>query len=331
MEKRNKLSYSCAIIIPAVNINNDVIKCVNKCASQYKVKVTIYLVTNKKVKYKFKSKKINFLYLGDVFMSKKRNFAVKKAKEQFIAFIDSDAYPAKRWLYNGIKLLKEKKEIGMVTGPDLPFKDQSHLTNLISLSHRSFFLSGSKSFRKKLKKTMVCSQASSCNMIMRKDIYIKAKGMDESIYIGEDKDLCDKFNRISKILYSPSILIYHRTRDFIPFLLQRFSYGTCLFDIVKNNRFLSFNNLQYFGPLLIVLYYIILPFSILFNLYNNIFYFILIFLNGTILVESLRISLKPLKTIKIFLIIKLNIIMFGLGSIFSFIGIDYIKKIYKKR
>lgn len=323
--------YNCAIIIPAISLNNDVIKCVKECESQYKVKVSIYLVTNNKIKYNFKSKKIKLINLGDVFMSIKRNYAVRRVKEKFIAFIDSDAYPSKKWLYNGIKLLKQNKKVGMVTGPDLPFKNQSHWSNIISQAHKSFLLSGSKNFRKSLKKKMFCDQASSCNMIIKKDVYNKVKGMDESIYIGEDKDLCDRINKISKILYSPNILIYHKTRDFVPFLLQRFSYGTCLFDIIKNNKVFSFNNFQYFVPMLIVLFYIILPLGIHFNILSKVLIFFLFFLNGIILIESLKVSLNPLKASKIFLIIKLNIIMFGLGSLLNFIGIKNIKKIYTKR
>ena len=41
-------------------------------------------------------------------MSVKRNKAVKICKENYIAFIDSDAYPTKNWLFNGIKILNKR-------------------------------------------------------------------------------------------------------------------------------------------------------------------------------------------------------------------------------
>ena len=94
--------YKCSIIIPALNINNDVLKCINECLAQEKVKVKIFLITNKRVNYKFKSKKIICLFFGDITMSKKRNLAVKMSKDDYIAFIDSDAYPTKKWIINGI-------------------------------------------------------------------------------------------------------------------------------------------------------------------------------------------------------------------------------------
>jgi GT2 family glycosyltransferase len=325
------LTLSCSVVIPAIEINKDVIKCVKECLSQEKTNVTIYLVTNKKSKFKFKSKKVKCLYYGDVTMSKKRNLAVKKSKDKYIAFIDSDAYPAKKWILNGVKLLKKDNQVAMVTGPDLPFKNQKGWSYIISLAHKSFLLSGSKIFRKNIKNERICKQASSCNMILKRDIYNNVGGMDEKIYIGEDKDLCDKISDYFKILYSPKVKIFHKVRDFVPFILQRFSYGTCITDIIKNNKKISFNNFQYFVPMMIVFYYLLLPFSIANNFFVTLFLTILIFLNLIIILESIRITFNPIKFIKIFFIINLNIFAFGLGSIMFFLGIDKIKKIYTKR
>lgn len=320
------MTLSCSVVIPAIEINKDVIKCVKECLSQEKTNVTIYLVTNKKSKFKFKSKKVKCLYYGDVTMSKKRNLAVKKSKDKYIAFIDSDAYPAKKWILNGVKLLKKDNQVAMVTGPDLPFKNQKGWSYIISLAHKSFLLSGSKIFRKNIKNERICKQASSCNMILKRDIYNNVGGMDEKIYIGEDKDLCDKISDYFKILYSPKVKIFHKVRDFVPFILQRFSYGTCITDIIKNNKKISFNNFQYFVPMMIVFYYLLLPFSIANNFFVTLFLTILIFLNLIIILESIRITFNPIKFIKIFFIINLNIFAFGLGSIMFFLGIDKIKK-----
>lgn len=323
---------SCAIIIPAINFNKDVQKCIDECILQKNVNVRIFLVTNKKIKKKIKASKVKLVSFGDINMSKKRNMAVKKCKEKFIAFIDSDAYPEKDWLYNGIEILKKNKNIGMVTGPDIPFKKQLGFSHYIALAHKSFLLSGNKFFRKNLKKNLICKQASSCNMILERKIYKKIGGMNEKIYIGEDKELCDKLNKIKKIMYSPNVLIYHKIRDFVPFILQRFSYGTSILDIVKSNKKIELNNIQYFIPLCVVFLYIAFPFFIHASFIGNLIFFLILLLNSLILFESLRISLNPLKFSIIFIIIKLNILSFGLGSIAKIMGLKKsIKKIYTKR
>jgi cellulose synthase/poly-beta-1,6-N-acetylglucosamine synthase-like glycosyltransferase len=325
------LTESCAIIIPAIRINEDVQKCVNECLAQKKIKTSIYLITNKKVNQKLKIKKVKYLYFGDVNMSTKRNIAVKKCKDNYIAFIDSDAYPAKNWVFNGIQLLKKNKKISIITGPDLPFPDQKGWSFYIGLAHKSFLLSGEKVFRKNLKKEMICNQASSCNMILRKKDFLKVGGMDENIYIGEDKDLCDKINVNNKILYSPKVLIYHKVRDFVPFILQRFYYGTILLDLIKKNKILNLNNFQYFGPLIILLFYLFLPLSIIFNYFEFVFLMGFMLLNSIVIFESLKITYKINQFWKIFFIIKLNILSFGLGSLLNILGLKKVNKIYTKR
>ena len=326
------MSYNCAVIIPAIEFDFDVSKCIDGCNSQNIVKVKIYLLTDKKIKKKIKSKNIKIIHTGDITMSEKRNIGVKMCKEKYVAFIDSDAYPKRDWLYNGIKILKKNKKIGMVSGPDIPFPDQKGLSYFIGLAHKSFFLSGSKVFRKRSVKKSIVNQASSCNMIMEKKLFQKVCGMDKKIYIGEDKDFCDRLNKVTKIMHSPDVLIYHRVRAFVPFLLQRFVYGTCVFDIIKLNKKIKFNDIQYFIPLLITLFYLLFPFFYNLKILFQISLFAITILNLIILVEAVRISLNPLKIILIFTIIKLNIIAFGLGSISKALGFKKsIKKIYTKR
>lgn len=325
------MSDSCAIVVPAINVNEDVEKCLQECLEQKKIKVSIYLVTNKKISKKLQLKKIKYLNFGDINMSQKRNLAVKICKDRYIAFIDSDAYPSKNWLFNALKILKKNKKAGIITGPDLPFPNQKGWSLLIGVAHKSFLLSGVKVFRKNLKKAMECSQASSCNMIMKKKDFINVGGMDKDIYIGEDKDLCDKIKKTKKILYSPKVLIYHKTRDFIPFILQRFSYGTSLLDLVKNNKILNLNNIQYFIPFFVLSFYFFLPFSIYFDFLKVFFLILLTLLNGIILIESLRITPRLLQFWQIFFIIKLNILSFGLGSLLNILGYKKVKKIYTKR
>ena len=156
--------------------------------------------------------------------------------------------------------------------------------------------------------------------------------MNEDIYIGEDKELCDKIRKIKKIIYSPQVLIYHKVRNFIPFVLQRFSYGTSIFDLLKNDKKINFNNLQYFAPLFITISYIC---SVLFSNQNFLYNFNLFFLsilNLIIMYESLKIGKNIKEVLLIFLIININIISFGLGSIGKIFGLKKaIKKIYTLR
>ena len=155
--------------------------------------------------------------------------------------------------------MKKNKKIGLITGPDFPFSNQTGFQKTIGNAHKSFILSGSKIFRKSLKSKKIIKQASSCNMILERKTYDFVKGMDPHIYIGEDVDFCNRINKFYYIQYNPNVKIFHKSREFLPFLAQRYAYGTCIFDTMKFSK--TYKNLQYFVPLFITIFFILSLFS----------------------------------------------------------------------
>ena len=318
---------NCTIIVPCVKFNSELKKCINECLKQKNIKTKIFIVSDYKLKNRIISKKIKYLHFGKIFMSEKRNKAVQYTKDKFIAFIDSDAFPKNDWLINAIKILKKNPKIHMVTGPDFPFPNQKGWSYDIGLAHKSFLLSGSKVFRKNINKSKFISQASSCNMILKRNDFINAGGMDKNIYIGEDIDLCDKINKTGKILYSPLVQIYHRSRDLIPYIKQRYAYGTCIDHIFSRGVFL--NNIQYLVPMMIAIYLFLFPFIQFFDEIKSYYNFSLVIFNLLILYEIIRLTINPIKILRIFIIIYLGFIVFGAGSLFKFLGLTKnIRQIY---
>ena len=313
------MKNNCTVIIPSINFNKEVKNCIDSCLNQKDIKITLYLVTDSKVKNKYLPTNVKYLYFGNINMSEKRNRAVKLCKDKYIAFIDSDATASNDWVKNGINILKKNKNIAIVTGPDLPFSNQKGWSRIIGLAHKSFLLSGSKVFRKNINKQVFCSQASSCNMILVKKYFLKVNGMNKKIYIGEDIDLCDKITKIKKILYSPIVKIFHRTRDFIPFIFQRYAYGTSIDHVFSRGIFI--NNIQYSIPFLIFMYFIIFPFIYFFNFFFNIYALSIISFNILVFFESFRISKNPIEIIKLNIIIYISIFSFGFGSLMKFLGL----------
>jgi glycosyltransferase involved in cell wall biosynthesis len=317
---------NCTVIIPSISLNKEVKTCIDSCLNQKDIKITIYLVTDNIVKKKYLPNKVKYLSFGNINMSEKRNRAVKLCKDKYIAFIDSDAAATNDWVKNGINILKNNKNIAIVTGPDLPFPDQKGWSKIIGLAHKSFLLSGSKVFRKNISKKIFCSQASSCNMILFKKYFLKVNGMNDKIYIGEDIDLCDKIIKIKKIVYSPIVKIFHRNRDFIPFIFQRYAYGTSVEHVFSRGVFI--NNIQYFIPFFIFIYFIIFPYMYFFNVFFDIYALSIISFNILVFFETFKLSKNPIEIIKLNIIIYLSIFSFGFGSLMKFLG--FAKNIKKK-
>ena len=151
------------IIIPAIEINDELLKClteINKINfSNFFVSILLDRNSKRKIpKFRYK---LNKLVVGKINMSKKRNIAAKKFRSEYIAFIDSDAYPNRNWLKLAIKYLKQKKG-DVVGGPGLPFSKQSDSERICYYSKRSFFVTGYLNFRKFKAKKRYCDWLESC-------------------------------------------------------------------------------------------------------------------------------------------------------------------------
>ena len=323
------------IVIPSLTLSSELINCLSKFNNQkYKnFFVTIVLDYLNKKKIPKLNYKLNILKVGKKPMSYKRNYGVKKFKSDFIAFIDSDAYAAASWLSNGSKILNKKKNF-IIGGPSIPFPKQSYEEMMCYYAKRSYFVTGYLNFRKYKSKSRYCDWVESCNMMMHRELFLKYGGMNENIYVGEDKECIERFRKKDSsinVFFTPKLFIYHKERGLFKFLLQRMVFGSDLYNITNfNNKLSSFQPLL---PLIITLIFISILFFV--NDYylkiNLIIYFI-----ATIQVLILFNLFKYIKSLKkvIFSLIIVNLanISYVIGNIFQLIGVKDIlrSKIYLK-
>ena len=319
------MSEKINIIIPAIKIDEELLKClkeINKINySNFFVSIVLdYDEYSWLPKFKYK---IHKLIVGKINMSKKRNLAAKKFKSKYIAFIDSDAYPNKNWLKLAVKYLKQKKG-DVVGGPSLPFSDQNYSEKICYLSKRSLFVTGYLNFRKYKAKSRLCDWLESCNLVMEKRFFLKYKGMDEKRYTGEDKEFFErarKKNPNIKVFYSPDLYIHHRERRFFGFLLQRSCFGMDFLNLIKYNV-----GLRGFQPILPVSIFLV----VLLILFSNIvlptklltLLVFFLFTNFIIFLEIKR-YIKSFKDLFLtVLTINLANLAFALGSIIGLLGLQ---------
>tara|TARA_Y100000590_G_scaffold349047_1_gene400395 strand:+ start:2760 stop:3767 length:1008 start_codon:yes stop_codon:yes gene_type:complete len=327
------MTESVNIIIPSVNISDELIKCLKEINKIIYKNFYVTIVLDKEGRKKLpKSKfKINKLIVGKINMSKKRNLAAKKFKSKYIAFIDSDAYPNKKWLFLAIKYLKKKKG-DIVGGPGIPFSNQKYLEKISYLSKRSFFVTGYLNFRKYKAKSRLCDWLESCNLVMRRDFFLKYRGMDVNRYTGEDKEFFERVRKQKpslKVFYSPDLFIYHRERSLLGFLLQRSCFGMDFVNLIKTNS--GLNGLQPLLPITIFLSLVLILFlKIDLSTKFNIFFFIIGLANIAIFLDVIK-YVKSIKDL-IFTLITINLanLSFALGGILTFLGLKniLINKIY---
>ena len=251
------MSSKINIVIPSIQLSEELVYCLQKLKNQtYKnFFVTIVLDFKNKKKLPKLKYKLNILLSGKKNMSYKRNFAVKKFQSDLIAFLDSDAYPNKDWLRIANKFFKKTTNLNTISGgPSIPFPKQSYNEMLCHYAKRSFYVTGYLNFRKYKSKSRYCDWIESCNMFMKRALYLRHGGMSVKKYLGEDKELIARLKKSDhsiKVFFNSKLFIYHKERDIKKFLLQRVVFGSDLFNIIKfGNQIKSFQPIL---PLLVII------------------------------------------------------------------------------
>lgn len=141
--------------------------------------------------------------------SAKRNWAMKQAKGDIFAFLDSDAYPNKMWLKNALYWLNKYPAVcgPGVLPPDAPFEEK-----IADQVHKWMFCP----YRVTPKEPQIVPWFPSFNLIVKREVATQFEGF----LTGED----DKFGLKIKggIFYHPSILVYHNRRGAFKPLWRQF-------------------------------------------------------------------------------------------------------------
>ena len=321
------------VIIPSIKIDNYLNNCLEKLQKQSYKNFYVTIILDQKgsliKNYRFKVKK---LITGKVNMSKKRNIGAKKYPCDYIAFLDSDAYPNSKWLENANIYYNSNKN-HVIGGPNIPFPKETKSEILSHYCKRSFFINGHLAYRKYLSKDRYIDDwLESCNFFINRNSYLKISGMDEKIYIGEDQNFFKKLHNKYplKIYFTKKLFVYHKDRNIINFLKQRFCFGLDVFNGVNfKNGLKGMMVLLPFLTLSILIVFFVSSFDFKLKL-HTIFIFIFIFSLLVYLEVKDYVKKVPLFFV-IFYIILANVI-YGAAGFLTFIGLrNFIeRKIYRR-
>lgn len=323
------------IIIPSIEINDELLNSLKKIEElkykNFEVTLVLDYETGRKLpKFKFK---INKMIVGKINMSSKRNLAAKRFKSDFIAFLDSDAYPNSNWLKNANAYFFNNKDL-ILGGPSIPFPKQNYGEMLCHYCKRSFFLNGHLAYRKYLsKKKYTTDWLESCNLLLERNFYIKSGGQNKKFYIGEDQEYFKNLKRNKKsfkVLFSPKLFVYHKERKIKNFFLQRLSFGMNVFQGLDFSYGLK--GLLVSLPLF-TLFFFIGIFTFLISIKVKILILLFFITSVTFfIILDLKKYLNSLKDILIvtILLYLLNL-TYAIGGILTIIGLRSIieKKIYR--
>jgi len=152
-----------------------------------------------------------------------RNLASRQAKGEILAFIDSDCVADPLWLKELIPAFRDPT-VGAVGGMvDSYFEDQA--LDRYEKVKSSLQVS---TWHKRSSDQERFFYVPSCNLLIRRCLFLELGGFCEDLHVGEDVDLCWRVeNHGLAVDYRPVGKVYHKHRNRLwPFCRRRFQYGT---------------------------------------------------------------------------------------------------------
>jgi mycofactocin system glycosyltransferase len=152
-----------------------------------------------------------------------RNQAAKQANGEILAFIDSDCLADPGWLLELIPAFRDAT-LGALGGRVDAYYDDNNLDRYEKV--KSSLIMGTWPMRSQEDNPFF--YVPSCNLLVRRRLFLGLGGFDETLVVGEDVDLCFRIKKQGHQLeYRTTGKIYHKHRNqLIPFCKRRFEYGT---------------------------------------------------------------------------------------------------------
>ena len=230
-----------AIVIPFIEWNAGVKESVDGCLALDYPNFTIVLAPNSadSVPAEYQQRdNIRTLSSETHGISHKRNLAIQNSgSADFIACIDSDAYPDPHWLSNALLEFERSEDIWVVGGPDMSPEYPELRRRAVANALKSYAVSGPRRFMKLSKESKFVDDLRTCNFIIRRSACDATGGFDETLEVGEDSALCGDVRRLGgKLYFSSKVKVYHHARSlFSPYLKQKVTTGYGVPKLLKHS------------------------------------------------------------------------------------------------
>ncbi len=252
-----------SIIIATKNAQRTIRKCLDSIFSLDYSKYEVIVVSdgskdNTNNILKAYINRIKFITTEGIGPSAVRNLAARQADAEYIAFTDSDCIVDKNWLTELLKGFKEYPVAVACGGVQkLPFDSTSFEKRVFLFMKKTGFIT---EYMRKTKgaNLIEVNHNASCNVMYKRDIFLKEEGFLEGLWPGEDVELDFRLKKKDyKVVFNPKAIIYHyQSKDLKSFLRMMYRYGWAQGFLVR--KYSIFRKVQTIPISIIILLFLFL-------------------------------------------------------------------------
>ena len=186
-----------------------------------------------------------------------RNRAAQEAAGEFIAFTDGDCIAARDWLGQLVACFVDGENVAGAGGSQaVPEDDSTFARTLAGFMSTLGFMTDYLHCAKGISKV---EHNPSCNVIYKRESYIRERGFLEGLWPGEDTELDYRLRKKGyELRFNPKAIVYHyRPKDISAFYKAMVRYGWAQAMLVR--KYGVFRRIQYvpffsaaFGVLVVV-------------------------------------------------------------------------------
>lgn len=134
-----------------------------------------------------------------------RNTAIRFSRGEILAFTDADCIPQPTWLENGVSLLENTPDVGIIAGNvQLFYKNEKKLTPAEMYDKYTAF---------RIKEYVYFGNCVTANWFSYKKVIVDFGGFDSKLKSGGDTKLSQMISQSKKLIYGEDVIVYHPARS----------------------------------------------------------------------------------------------------------------------